>query len=153
MLARDPSTFVDQDRFGGSHAPPGERGNCFQVCVATILGLPLDQVPHFYGTDGSVEEQTAAVQHWLAARGWFRLATTWEWIRDGYFGAPLLPADSLVIVSGKSPRGDWEHAVVGRVENGAWTLVHDPHPSKAGIVGEPTCIEVIAPLPFLGKVS
>jgi len=45
------------------------------------------------------------------------------------------------ILAGKSPRGDFAHAVVG------WGMqvVHDPHPSRAGIV---TCTEVIVLVPM-----
>lgn len=150
MLMRDASTFVDQDRFGASGNPPGERGNCFQVCMAALLGLPLAEVPHFYDTDEPVEIQQAAIQRWLHQRGWFWFCLGWDWVRDQIKAeTPPFPRHALLIVSGTSPRGNWAHAVIGRVHATGWELVHDPHPSKAGIVGEPHYVEIIAPLPFI----
>lgn len=104
---------VDQTIFG---AP---EGNCLPACIASILHLAVEDVPCVCNPpDGD----------WLA-----RLAT---WLRGRGFRPLLLsgpPGEHLegvlCVVSGKSPRGDYLHATVWRGGH----LVHDPHPSRAGI--------------------
>jgi hypothetical protein len=146
MLLRDPATFVHQDRFGPADNPPGERGNCNQVCLATLLGLPVDQVPHFFDTDEAIEVQRERMLGWLTERGWVALYLPWTWVGSDWL---VPPANGLVMVSGKSPRGPWGHVVVGRLEGADWHLVHDPHPSKTGLDGTPYGIYLVVPLPSL----
>lgn len=149
MLERDPTTFPTQHRFGKSDNPAGERGNCFQTCLACILALPLEEVPHFYDTDEEHDQQYQNVLVWLAQRGWVCVWTPWEWIGPAW---TVLPSDSLLVVSGKSPRGDWGHVVVGRVvTKDEWQLVHDPHPDRTGLDGRPYGCYLLAPLPTLLK--
>jgi hypothetical protein len=152
MLGRNAMLFMDQDQFGSSDNPAGDRGNCFQVCLACILGEPLSEVPHFYNTDEPLEQQHANIRNWLRERGWLWFCFEWRWFAEEIKAErPPLPPAGLVVVSGKSPRGDWAHAVVGRVTAVGWELVHDPHPSKAGIDGDPEFIQIVAPVPFLGR--
>ena len=109
---------VDQTVF----TVPG--GNCFSACVATLLELPLDRVPYFMGDfdepDGVWWERFA---RWLAPHGFYPLN----------FGCPpngdWYPRGEYILSAG-SPRGDFDHSVVaiGR------EIVHDPHPSRAGLV-------------------
>lgn len=53
----------------------------------------------------------------------------------------------LVILGGKSPRGiQGGHAVVGKwSRTSGWQVVHDPHPSGDGILGEPTTVSFWIP--------
>ena len=146
MLVRDPSHFPDQDRFGKADNPAGQRGNCKQACLAAILGMPLSEVPHFVDSEEDYEAQNRTMQLWLAERGWVSVWVPWNWIGTEWLDTP---ANSLVIISGKSPRGDWGHVVVGRLEGINWHLVHDPHPSKTGLDGAPHGIYLIAPMPHL----
>lgn len=105
---------VDQNRFGA-----GE-GNCFSACVASILELDLDDVPFFMGEPDWGE----ALLKWCASRGIIVDFST-------QFPAP---AGEFCIVGGRSPRlPEGGHAVIMR--DGA--LIHDPHPDRTGIVGEP----------------
>lgn len=34
-----------------AHNPPHSVGNCFQACVASVLEMDLEAVPHFVATD------------------------------------------------------------------------------------------------------
>lgn len=145
MLDRFPSTFVDQDRFGGSNAPPGERGNCMQACLANVLNLPLGRVPHFYDTAQDETQQAIEISQWCAARGWLCVYLSPEWLRCPWV---VFPPEALLILSGTSPRNSaWSHVVVGHVAQDGWRLIHDPHPSKDGIVGDPTGAYLVARLP------
>lgn len=144
MLVRDVSKFPHQDRFGKSDNPAGARGNCAQTCLAALLNLPLSELPHFYDTDEDSDTQHANAQKWLAERGWIKLWVPWEWLGSKWL---TLPAKALVMVSGKSPRGEWAHVVIGQLTDDGWKLVHDPHPSQHGLDGQPYGLWVVAPLP------
>ncbi|NUP12948.1 MAG: hypothetical protein HOW73_43465 [Polyangiaceae bacterium] len=101
---------VDQTTFGH----PG--GNCFSACVASLLDLSIDAVPYFMGHD----DWYRAFNEWLAPRGYHALTfQVGDWVP---------PADAVLILGGQSPRG--AHAVVAR----GLTVVHDPHPSRDGLV-------------------
>lgn len=108
---------VDQTRFGA-----GE-GDCFAACLASLLELSIEQVPNFCAdTSGEDTEWFTHVRAWL--RG-FRLTAV-------CMHGPPHPrqlADTFSIVCGSSARG-LRHATI-------WlgsSLVHDPHPSRAGLV-------------------
>jgi hypothetical protein len=114
---------VDQDRFG-----PIE-GNCFSACVASILDLNLVDVPRFMD-DG--ERWLNTFFRWLAERG----------LQPDYYGHPdwcaaeSAPSRDIPkgysIMSGWSPRHENTlHSVVAR----DGVMVHDPHPSRAGLNG------------------
>lgn len=102
---------VHQTVFGKSS------GNCLQAAVASILELPLDYVPNFNDPDR-----------------WFDLLAAF--LAD-FDLCPLLvkydPDLSLpggyIILTGKSPRGDYLHATVALDGE----VVHDPHPDDSGI--------------------
>ncbi len=103
---------VDQTTFG---VPDG---NCFSACVASLLEMPIDQVPHFMSADSWLD----ALAEWLLPLGlypvFFRVATCSEdqWRPQGFY-----------ILGGESARGP--HAVVARGHK----VVHDPHPSRVGL--------------------
>lgn len=131
-----------------AHDPEsGAYGDCYRTCLATILDLPSEAVPHFYREENwerpAVAEQEA--RDWLGGRGLgsacfayagdsMDLATLLA-ITAGY--APGVP----MILSGRSELG-CNHAVV--IMSG--TIVCDP--SGNGIVGPMDCdqwqVEVLA---------
>lgn len=116
-------------------------GNCFSACVASILGLTLADVPYFMG-DAPMDEPDGGwfdrFADWLEPHGFypvfFRLDDQGLWRPPG-----------LHILSGRSPRApegkDWQHSVVARRRE----IVHDPHPSRAGIL---THDDVVLLVPF-----
>lgn len=110
--------FVDQQFMHNESS----KGDCFRACLATILELPIQKVPHFalldFAPDVSVSMQCA--QAWLEANGY----EMWMGIDDGERPLPLC------IVNGLSPRGI-KHAVVGDTATGE--IIHDPHPSRSGL--------------------
>lgn len=112
---------VKQSTFGGPDAPRRERGDCYSACLASILELPLAEVPRFCEVDDDVD-RLEWEQSWLAERGLYVAAMV---LSDDFLRGAA-SRFGLAVLSGKSPRGDWRHAVVslgGRV-------VHDPHPSS-----------------------
>lgn len=108
--------WVDQTTFGF----PG--GNCFSACVAGLLGLELAAVPYFMHDD----EWWEGFEAWLLPHGLFPLCLSIP--KDGSW-APV----GVHILSGLSPRGTGPkdlHSVVACGKE----IIHDPHPSRAGLV-------------------
>lgn len=122
---------VDQTAFGF----PG--GNCFSACVASLLELPLDDVPYFMGDE--IEESDPGAWwkrflDWLRPRGWwavcFELKDDWR-------------PPGLHLLSGVSPRrpgSKWHHTVVA---GPGGEVVHDPHPDRTGVLTEHDVIILI----------
>ena len=113
-------------------------GNCWVACVASLLEMDIEQVPHFNQLHG--EHWFKHCSDWLINHGYGLLeleyTSKWWLVGDGPY----------VIVTGKSPRGDWQHAVIGKVINNRVELVHDPHPDGLMIEGEPNFIDFFVPL-------
>lgn len=119
------------------HNPPESIGDCFRCCVASILELPAEAVPHWMAADWDKEEDFtwyANMQAWLAERdmAYFEMGPIPneihgpEWFKHIAAGG----FDAYHTLSGVSPRG-FRHTVVAR--NG--TIVHDPHPDRSGLSG------------------
>lgn len=109
-----------QTTFGGPKAEPAERGNCWATCIACLLGIDVAEVPNFV----AFEDFFGEAQRWLARRG-LALAQVRtdpaEWSPDY--------AHVVTIAGGPGPRG-YDHCVLW--QHGK--LLHDPHPSGAGIL-------------------
>lgn len=105
---------VDQTILQGPHA------NCLQACVATILGLTLEEVPNFM----------LAVDDW---KGAFEAFMGLCGLQPLYLSAtmmkPIWHPAGLHLIWGMSPRGTY-HSVVGLCGE----TIHDPHPDKTGLL-------------------
>lgn len=114
------------------HEPEnGSYGDCFRACIASLLELPSEQVPHFMG-EGYRDGQTMQreLNEFLAK---FDLC---------YYGILQKPEDPWRwqewLACGWNPYYIWsghsgiaDHSVIGR----AGEVVHDPAPSQRGIIG------------------
>ena len=111
----------------------GIYGDCQRAVIASLLDLPISEVPHFLKeANGDAYDFFTRLQDFVNSHGYV-LATS--------RGKPLLVycGNDLPYyheIAGMSPRGVM-HAVVGC--NGK--VVHDPHPSKAGLIGDPSAWE------------
>lgn len=127
-----PSRILASPRRGDGHDEQGNPGDCLRACVATVMGLRYELVPHF--------AQYRSWWEWL--RRWARTMHGTDWacvlpvngsirhaLRD-----PRNPTGHLVrgmyIACGPSPRGQFHHVVVVDLD---LRLMHDPHPSGDGI--------------------
>lgn len=119
--------FVFQTTFGGIDAPPQERGNCDLACLSTITGIPLEQIPRYNEAMGDYGWHIQR-NDFLRAHGFYIVTFSVEALR-------YLP-DSYCIAVGPSPRGDWDHSVVGRIQQNKLSLIHDPHPAQAFFLGK-----------------
>lgn len=110
-------------------------GNCLQASFASLLGMPLDDVPHFAAISGP--DWWPAIFRFIHESSDGKLQLCLRPLRFPVYGEDDTPADRLrgyVIGVGPSPRGDWDHAVILDAITGE--LIHDPHPTdKQGIGG------------------
>lgn len=117
--------FQRQTKFGGADAPANERGDCFAACVASILGVPVASLPNFcaLGTD---ETWASMANEWLSVHAGVMLIT---YVGDPLIDAPMYGRHGVMIASGPAERGHI-HCVLWRCGK----LLHDPHPSNAGLL-------------------
>jgi len=113
-------------------------GNCHQAAWATLLGLPISDVPNVSVDTPKGHDWQVVENEWLRTLG---LASLYIDLREDGSLPRIngLPDRTPCLVGGKSPRGDFGHTVVGayRREGGSHKLecgkhwlewVHDPHP-------------------------
>lgn len=108
---------LDQTLFGHG------RGNCFQVAVASVLGLDMAVVPHF--CDGAAAGWFTAFEDWLSRFQMYPLM----------LDAPEIMPPGWTIVSGHSPRYPDDPRRLHAVVYHDGELWHDPHPSRDGLLG------------------
>lgn len=123
--------YHEQTRLGRPDAPPSERGNCDKTCLATLIGIEPMWIPNYQEAEG--DEWWRWRARFLNAHG-FHVVTF-----GGLDGVP----DGLCIAAGKSPRGNYQHAVLAVVGAGKYTLIHDPHPSHQFLDGEPVQFDFV----------
>lgn len=111
------------------------RGNCLAACIASLLEMPITDVPNFevlYGINDTYYYEV--LWAWLGHLG-YEMGTDERYScfhgneSNSHFKQEL--TDKLYLVSGKSPRGVYHICIY---QNG--TLVHDPHPTKEGLLTE-----------------
>lgn len=115
---------LDQTTFGAG------KGNCFQACVASCLGLPLEEVPNFC-VDYGDSDWWRELEKWCAERGLAPLTWTFDLGNqtnaveriNSFYCNPIVP----LIVSGENAVGV-AHSCVLRGDK-----LHDPNPSRAGL--------------------
>jgi len=119
LAIRSIPAIVYQDDFD-----PG-RGNALQAVIASIFGLALTDVPNFI--DMPIGYEAAITSFCNEARV--------ECTKIKLTGANLnqisIYDGQLCCLRGKSPRGDFGHVVVARLEDEKFKFVHDPHPDGA----------------------
>lgn len=114
-----------------------QRGNCYAACIASLLEVPITEVPNvevFYHLDTGYH--TEVMLTFLSSKGWDLCTDD----RYGIFHKPKENWDdnekkivdeivgNYYLVSGKSARGV-SHICI--YQNGQ--LLHDPHPTREGL--------------------
>lgn len=116
--ARGPGArWVTQTKFYDPSQPPEVcTGNCTEAALASLFGIGLDDVPSMQGLAGS--------DYWDALEAFVRSRGYSLWMRPpSHYPAGLYLAD------GPSERGCGHFVVMRDGE-----MVHDPHPSRAGLL-------------------
>lgn len=115
-----------------THQPEaGQFGDCQRAVIASLLDLPIAEVPHFNGmAKGDPNIFWDLLQAFCKLHGYVYLTI------PARCGAAFYGLDDDIHheISGPSPRGTGVfHAVVGK----GGQIVFDPHPSRAGLAGDP----------------
>lgn len=102
-------------------------GDCQRAVIASLLELPIDDVPHFLqDANGDADDYWLGIQAFLGKYGYAYLTADRQAIQH-FYGHE---GDIFHEISGPSPRGNGLfHAVVGC--NGR--IVFDPHHSRDGL--------------------
>lgn len=111
--------FVNQRSL---HKPEiGQHGDCWAACISSLTEIPIEELP-----DVNDPKNSEWPSYWY---------TMWNFLKDRGFSLYCENVNQFVgnngycIACGKSPRGDFNHAVI-------WNdgIIHDPHPDKTGIL-------------------
>ena len=107
-------------------------GNSLDACVATLLELPLDRVPHF---NGHGARWMVEMNRFLGKFGFAAFIIEAHAVRSVCW-----PIDGYSIACGQSSHG--LHAVVWKGSE----MVHDPHPDGEGLAGPPMSFTLLCAL-------
>lgn len=102
----------------------GKVGDCFRACLASLLEVSAEEVPHFLHDDCSIKIFYERIADFLKPRG-LKFIELWSYDKEWH------PNVEYHTIHGDTTRGTY-HAVVGK--NGV--VVHDPHPSRVGLLPE-----------------
>jgi hypothetical protein len=121
---------VDQTTFGDGSDGGSERGNCLAACVASLLEIPLEDVPNFCALGSGDGRWFKNLNDWLRPFGLAYAEFNYpdEGVPEWFFTVPFIQPGALWIAGGPSPRGDrdMEHCVIMR--GPGRELLHDPNP-------------------------
>lgn len=108
----------------------GIHGDCQRAVIASLLELPIEDVPHF-----AKDHYQDPDSYWTALQSFLGC--------HGYAYVTVKPGEAHFFgdlegvyheIAGQSPRDPQVmHAVVGLDGK----IVHDPHPDKTGLAGDP----------------
>lgn len=119
----------------------GEAGNCWQAVIASLLDLPLHDVPDFVHERYPAQKNDEMEGRWVYENGVrlnpFHWQDTQAWLKER--GLMMVWVDSRIvshvvplgwhIKGGISSRG-LDHVVLGAGD----VTVHDPHPDGTGLI-------------------
>lgn len=104
-------------------------GNCFSACLASVLELPIEDVPNFCANPSP---------HWFAdVRSWLNPFGL-DAVNISVSDLSVYEARGYYLLGGTSTRGPYLHSVVAY--NGV--VVHDPNPKGDGVLLPPYDVTV-----------
>ncbi len=103
----------------------GQIGNCFSAVIASLLEENMLDVPHFCLHENWREK----TNEWLADKNLFYI----DMLLRGDLRDELVKFFGYHEISGGSPRGDFDHSIVGFKGEPFF----DPHPSGDMLLGKP----------------
>lgn len=118
-------------------------GDCFRACVASIFEMLIKEMPNFWEQTQDAEIFWKLNDDWITRNKGFRCVTFLFEPENRH-----LVDGILCIAIAKSPRGEVDHAVIWK--DG---IIHDPHPSNAGLAEEPDTFALFIPCDPLGVIN
>lgn len=128
------------------HNPPESIGDCMRACTATLLGVPPETLPHF------------ARWHWDEGATPDEVHQRWREYLVEHHGVDVILLQmegqdprhlpqALCIGIGQSPRFSGAyHDVLWMMDENGGAMIHDPHPSRAGVGDIPELVCFIVPV-------
>jgi len=109
----------------------GKVGDCFRACVASLLELPPETVPHF--AELRRDLWFAEFTKWLEDLGYSAIFIDVETIQKNVAEPTMVVGDDAIAIAGGIANGRTvPHSVLWSFAGGG-RMVHDPHPSRRGI--------------------
>jgi len=130
-------------------------GDCWRCCIAAVLQVPAEKVPHFLRDGRSIIADT---QRWLNQRGYVIIQSNNGGHNSGFWfpswGVDAVPQHPVIECGPtvRSKKKGAHHAVV----TVRGQLVYDPHPWNCGILWTTDAYVIaplFAPLPFVETVE
>jgi hypothetical protein len=109
----------------------GVYGDCHRACVASILELSLDEVPHFCDGDPGPEAWTAAERSWLREKGLAPVSVAFAATLAEVFAYMLRVNPGVFYILGGTSKNGTGHSVIALEDR----IVHDPSLDDSSIVG------------------
>lgn len=103
-------------------------GDCYRACLASLIPVPYDNIPHF--AELYSHDMFREAREWLIDN--YHIYTLDIYLNDSQIDMFIIP-ESNCLIFGKSPRNG-RHAVIGKVNGWGIEIIHDPHPSRAGLL-------------------
>lgn len=132
----------------------GTFGDCHRTCIACLLDLEPEQVPHWGVHYHEPEKFNAMAQEFLKTQGLMFVTSAFGncSVDDLLCSQGKINPGAYYLLTGKSARG-CNHVVICLNDK----IVHDPHPSDVGITG-PTdegwyWIDYLVPLRFTERAA
>lgn len=128
-------------------------GDCWRACLASLLEVPRDDVPHFIdlyaggtGAPGEeIEDHPEGPRWWRESVAWVQqqrpgwTIAAWNrpepWVPLWHPDMYELGVPRREILTAPSPRGAWNHSVIVDALTGE--LEHDPFPGGQGVLPGP----------------
>ncbi len=111
-------------------------GDCFRACVASIFEFPIEDMPNFWENTQDCSEFWDLNNEWLSVNKGCRCISFVFNDDERHFIDGL-----LCVAQGKTKRGNEDHAVVWQDQ-----MIHDPHPTKAGLSERPDTFTLFIPI-------
>ena len=101
------------------------KGNCFEASIASILEIPLEDIPDFYADEDV--DWLSACNKWLHAYGFFALGINVQSEKINREELKHITDNVMCEAAVNSPRySGVKHSIVFY----KGVVLHDPHPSK-----------------------
>lgn len=113
----------------------GVWGDCHRAAIASVMGLPLETVPHFGDGGPSDEEFMERERIWLLKQGLVRIMVWFACELPDVFAYQAKYNPGIYYLLGGTSRTGVDHTVV--CLDGE--IVHDPSQNESGIVGKMSC--------------
>jgi hypothetical protein len=94
------------------------KDDCMAVCLASVLEIPVEEIPDFYNENKDSVSWYVAIQKWLRKKGYHLYYTQCSPLQFAEFQkSKSLPDEAW------PPRGYW----LGRIARVEWIIDHEPY--------------------------